>query len=179
MSKKIIKYSLWTVFFALILYLLVTIIIAKVKNSPPVVFGYSFNVVVTNSMEPKIMVNDFVLAKKVDKSKIKVGDDIVFFDPNRIIGNKKGATIIHRVVEIKGEGANRKFVTKGINPLLKNEKPDTFQPSEVIGVYVWSSAFVGVIFRNAIYAIIVGILLYFCIKLTIRTVKIAKTKETD
>lgn len=76
-------------------------------------FGVNFYIVATNSMEPEIMVNDFVVLKKVDDvDSLKIGDDIGYI-------NEKGQVIIHRIIDIKeesqGEEIYKKFVTKGIN----------------------------------------------------------------
>lgn len=91
------------------------------KNGRHDFFGYTFFVVVTNSMEPEIMVNDCVVLKRVaSESDIAVGDDIGY-------KNSDGLVIVHRVESIETNAAgDQVYVTKGINTTEHDKIKVTF-----------------------------------------------------
>jgi signal peptidase len=89
---------------AVILYLII-------QASLMVVLGVEkpLYVVISGSMEPTYERGDILVVGRVDALSIEEGDIIVFDSP---FG---GIPIVHRVYEIKIEGDNRFFVTKGDN----------------------------------------------------------------
>lgn len=118
--------------------LLVVSVVAKIQYKPVYVFDYTLNVVVTDSMEPEIMVGDFVLAKRVDIDTLKVGDNIIF--------QHGKIRIIHSVYEIETDESGKRIITtKGINV----DRPDVLKVTEetLVGIQVGQpSAFLGRIF---------------------------------
>ncbi len=105
-----------------------TIIARKVFNVPqPTVFGYSYAVVISGSMEPEIAVNDMVFAKKSDS--YEVGDVITYFTGSSLV--------THRIIEITDDG----YITKGD----ANNTPDQHPiPEEaVVGRIVYTLPKVG------------------------------------
>ncbi len=123
------------------LALLTYAIVMRVTGNTPQIFGYSFHVVVTDSMTPEINVGDFIVAKKEKAEEVKLGDYIVFksLDPDPQINGK---TIIHKVINITDEDGDgkREFTTQGI----KQYAPvDEYKPTEIIGIYVGKSVFLG------------------------------------
>jgi len=67
----------------------------------------SLYVVISGSMEPTYERGDVLVVKRVDVDAIEKGDIIVFDSPYG------GIPIVHRVHDIKTEGEERYFVTKG------------------------------------------------------------------
>lgn len=94
----------------------------------PAVFGFSFAVVVTGSMEPQISAGDFIVNKA--KEGYEIGDVITFYDA------QMGEYVTHRVI-LAEQGS---YVTKGD----ANNAADSFSvPAEaVVGevVAVWRGA---------------------------------------
>jgi len=77
-----------------------TIIARKVFKVPqPTVFGYSYAVVISGSMEPAISVNDMVFAKA--QKEYNVGDVVTFYTGRSMV--------THRIIEKAEDG----FITKG------------------------------------------------------------------
>jgi signal peptidase I len=79
--------------------------------------GWHFDVVPTTSMEPAFSPGGMVVARPVEMEDIKVGDPILFTEPN-IEGV---ALICHRVIDIEEIDNQLSFQTKGD----ANEYPDS------------------------------------------------------
>ena len=90
----------------LIYYLDIKIRASKGDFTPSKFNGY---VVLTGSMEPNIMTNDVVITKKVEGSKLKIGDVITFKSSD---ARFYGAVITHRIIEIYQEPATTKYSYK-------------------------------------------------------------------
>lgn len=109
-AKKIIE-----VIAIIIIYNIVLIAISSANKINIInIFGYKSYIIKTNSMEPTISINDVVIAKKVEKQNIKIGDVITFL--------QEGEVITHRVTKIDENGD---YTTKGDN----NNIEDTFKIS--------------------------------------------------
>lgn len=119
-------------------FILGAVIFARIGGKSPTVFGYSFNLVITDSMEPEIMVDDLVIAKAVDKSEIEIGDDIVFVSTAPTFN---GIQFVHRVVAIREDGG---FVTSGIKACAM---VDEYPVYDVIGKKVAVAPILGRIMR--------------------------------
>ncbi|MFH1149742.1 MAG: signal peptidase I [Actinomycetota bacterium] len=73
-----------------------------------------FHVVASGSMSPQYEVGDAVVLKDIKTDEIKVGDVIVFLDPE-----ETGSYVIHRVIGVEEGGPARFFLTKGDkNPVV-------------------------------------------------------------
>lgn len=86
--------------------------------------GYQCYTVISGSMEPKYVVGDLLYVKKVDVSRIRVGDDITF------ILNQDLVVATHQVVRVDSE--NQCFYTKGLANEIEDGEPVHFK--NVIGV---------------------------------------------
>lgn len=108
-----ISLTIFTLLLASILVLLSTR--AKKTNKMFSLFGYSYSVVVTNSMDPDIKVGELILIKKVNYEKYlqnaKVNEDVVVYYSSM---NKR--FIVHQLYEINGSNLR----LKGVN----NDAPD-------------------------------------------------------
>ena len=128
-----IKLTLQIVFCVLIAVLLVFNVCAMVQRAQgkqmPVVFGYSFAVVVSGSMEPEIQVSDVVIVQS--QKDYQKNDIITFCD------TLTGDYVTHRIIFVSQDGT---FLTKGDN----NDSDDKLAiPQEaVVGkvVGIWRGA---------------------------------------
>jgi signal peptidase I len=109
-------------------------------------FGTQILVVQTDSMEPEYPINDGLFVKKVDKTEIKVGDDITF----HYVVSSVNVIITHRVGEIKiDDNGIYTFICHGINTESSQCDGDctyqtqTVQEDWVLGKVVGESAFIG------------------------------------
>jgi len=95
--------------------------------------GYQVFTVLSGSMEPEYSVGDLLYVKKVDVSKIQVGDPITF------VLNEDLVVATHRVVEVDAE--NQRFYTKGDANEITDSEPVHF--NNVIGVPQFSIPYLG------------------------------------
>ena len=101
----------WTLVVVLV-FAVITFLLARVSGGTPAVFGYSIHRIETGSMEPALHVGDVILSKEVSKpDEIKEGDIITFTNSARF-GNR---VVTHRVLVAPYEDAqgDTVLVTKG------------------------------------------------------------------
>lgn len=103
-------------FFSIALLVMFLGIRSAVSNKPMMIFGYTYSVVPTPSMEPEIHVGDFVISKKTPFNELQVGDDIIYYS------SEYGIYIIHRIIGINPDGS---LTVKGINNSSPDDKPVT------------------------------------------------------
>lgn len=123
------------------IFILISVLLTRGSGAPQVL-GYSVFNVVTGSMEPAIKQNDMLLVKHSDPKSINKGDIISFYAYG---GELKGSVNTHRVVDIVEEGGKIAFITKGDANETEDASPVTGEA--LIGKVVWSSAFLGKLFR--------------------------------
>lgn len=78
------------------------------------VFPFRPSVIPTGSMIPVINPGDVVIVAKTSGSQVKLGDIIEYRNP------KENINIVHRVIEVQGDGDQKIFIAKGDN----NNSPD-------------------------------------------------------
>lgn len=77
-----------------------------------------FHMVASGSMTPQYEIGDAIVVKDIKTEDIKVGEVIIFSDPD-----KSGNYIIHRVIGVEEASPARYFLTKGDNnPVADNWK---------------------------------------------------------
>ena len=116
---NICKYLFFFIFFLFVSVILVQ----KISHNKITLGGYSIFQVVTQSMTPKYQVGDLLLAMKVDVSKLKVGDDIVYVGSKGVFQNKM---VTHQIVRID-KGKKIKIHTKGLNNMIEDPVVDESQ----------------------------------------------------
>jgi signal peptidase I len=121
------------------LYVIGSIMLARARGETPGVFGYSFHVVLTDSMSPELEPGDFFIAKKAGNGEITKDDWIVYTAPS---GEAQGKLIVHSVYEIYGSGDGAYFRTKGLN----SPAPDSYDVHKIAGKFVSKSALLGAVF---------------------------------
>lgn len=107
----------------------------KHPEEPPSILGYQPFTVLSNSMQPSFETGDMVIVKSVNPSEIKVSDVITFQGENKYI--------THRVVDVIAENGSTRFVTKGDNNNVNDEKLVT--SSSLVGKQIFLIANAGFI----------------------------------
>lgn len=172
--KKIIISILIFCVCALAFYIAIETLCAKNEGRQPRIFGYTFHVVVTDSMEPDINRGDFIAASYADKESVKAGDYIVFVSPDPDL---KGKTIVHMVSGVFSEDGEIYFNTTGIK---QGASPDDYPVRDIIGKYRFKSAFLGRVFaalskiENLLFLSLIIYILYICVR---QVIKIARIKK--
>ena len=115
------------VVFVPLLLINVTLIV-KSYTSPdkvPDFLGYKPFIVLSGSMEPSIMTGDMVFVKETDPDSLKVGD---------VIAYKSGSAVVtHRIVEVKSETGETRYVTQGDANTAADQS--LVKPADVEGIY--------------------------------------------
>ena len=146
----------------------------KMTGSQPSLFGYSFYVVLTDSMTPEIQPDDMVFTKKVEVSELKVGDDIVFYSVDPDYSDMRR---VHRIEKIE----NGVVYTRGI----KEGAPSDGATKQILGKVIGKSTIVGNIcatfVRNPmlIYPLLLGVITVFIVFQVINIVKLGREMASE
>ena len=156
-------------FFVLTIIIIFFGVRSLASNKPMMIFGYTYSVVPTESMEPEIHAGDFVISKRVPFEEIEVGDDIIFFS------EKDDIYIIHRVILKDGD----KLYTKGINNPVGDSEPVT--KDNYISKAIWNGNLAGVgnvVAKNRMYIFILMVIILLFVFLS-EFYKIIKKKNEE
>lgn len=104
-KKEIIKNAKELVLYAIIIGLALYLVTVALGTPTP------FIGIKSGSMEPTLHVNDFAVIQGVSGKDIKIGDIIVFWNPD--LGKGVGIPIVHRVIQIEIIDGKYFFYTKG------------------------------------------------------------------
>lgn len=110
--SKIIKIGF---LFIIILYL--SFILVQKLSDNKGIGGYRVFTILTGSMKGVYNINDVVLVKEVDKSTLKVGDDIAYLGTKE---SYKGKIVTHRIIDIENKNNNMIIHTKGVSNILED-----------------------------------------------------------
>ena len=159
------------IIFSIVFLIIGTRIVSSGKNVK--IFGYSFSVVVTESMYPVIKANDIIIIKDYDYSKLKVGDIIVYYNEEYNIN------VVHRIVKINADST---YTTKGDNNALEDSFPIT--KDIFIGKVVKYGNFLGIgnVISQYRWAIIIAIVLIFVYIINselVSFIKLQKQKQIE
>lgn len=141
---------------------LLTVIYSKFlkKENPVKLFGLSFLIVTTGSMEPEIKSGELILIKDVDI--YKVGDVVTYLDQDDFL-------VTHRIIEVQGKD----IITKGDNNDL-NDEPTNL--SSIKGKVVLHSRILGFF---VLYLLKPLTIIYMIIILLIYLINVFSTKEKE
>ena len=198
-ARKIIEWVLTGIFVALFGFVSVIQIIGTAtkskNNGVPNYNGYQVLVILTDSMEPQYKVNGAVIVKKVDPSKIAIGDNATFmYDVNGTV-----MPMTHQISDVQAPteaDPHWHFEAHGINTASTQCKTATsdrgdctyqrqyFTEKELMGKVVGYSMFVGVVFNFMItpWGLLLLLLLpalYLIVSSVIDLVKAAKLEEEE
>lgn len=158
----------------LAVFLIINISISINKNRIPKVFGYSYMIVETGSMEPTLKVHDFIIVKAKDEY---FENDILtfYYDINN---DHIKEVVTHRLINIEDD----QFTLKGDN----DGGTQTINKEDVIGKVTYHSSFIGSILslnifrnKNFIFGVLVFGLALFALYQVVNIIKIAKQKEEN
>lgn len=96
------------------------------KDEVPSFFGWKPFIVLSGSMETKIMTGDIAVVKEVEPSTLKVNDIIAFKDDDNVV-------VTHRIVDIINENEKVKYITKGDNN--NTEDAGYVLPEQIEGLF--------------------------------------------
>lgn len=105
----------------------------------PSVFGYKPFMVLSGSMEGKILKGDLIITKEVDPSTLKVDDIIAFRDA-------QGTVTTHRIIDEIDKDGERLFITKGDNNNTQDK--NLVSLSDVEGIYLFRIPGVGSLMKT-------------------------------
>ena len=192
-AKKIANGIIWGILILLLIsvcYVFGKIIVCKKNKKPFDLFGYTFNVVVTDSMEPEIMVGDMVICKKTKIENVNVGDYIIFtcINPNIVADGKSilGQPIIHACVGKEIVDGEIVITTQGVNERIT--QPDTAKVTKdnFIGIMVKKSPSMGRFASfvakpvNIVLTLVYAGAVYLIATMTVKTVKTGyELKKTE
>ena len=182
-GKNIFSIIAISIFILCVIYIFKSIRANK-NNTLPYVFGISYSVVPTPSMEDTIKVNDIVIIKNVNFSEIKEQDIIVYFS------KKENIFIVHRVVGVYEDGS---LITQGdnkeTNPIVDND-PDSSDgvrgvtSALYVGKVVKSGRFLGLGWvvlhgRVFIFVAVVGVFAYLLVSEFINISRTLREKDKE
>ena len=128
----------------------------SIKNGKMMnLFGYTYSIVPTNSMEPEINVGDSVIGKKEKFENLEIGDDVIY----HYVYEDLDIYVVHRIIRYD-EGLGYK--TQGIN--TSQEDPIYVTKENYISTKVWNGnlANIGELVlnnRGTLFLVLIGILL--------------------
>ena len=157
-AKKIYQ-SIVTVITICLFIITMYVLIAgaiSIKNGRMMnLFGFTYSIVPTNSMEPEINVGDSVIGKKEKFENLEIGDDVIY----HYVYEDLDIYIVHRIIRYD-EGLGYK--TQGIN--TSQEDPIYVTKDNYISTRIWNGnlANIGEIVlnnRGTLFLVLIGILL--------------------
>ncbi len=173
--KTVMAFFWWIAVLALV-FLLVSVIGAKLKGEVPKVFGYSVLRIVSGSMEPEILTGEYIITKEIAPEDVKVGDVISFYSEERAI---YGMPNTHRVEEIIYGENGIEFVTKG-DANLTNDTVNA-KGDKLIGFYIGKpriiSALVGALNGSGMFILLIGLQIATFTIITVSFVKKNSVKD--
>ena len=125
--KKIISIFIYIIIILIVINITLIVKSFIKPNKIPDFIGYKNFVIVSESMEPTIMVGDAIFVKKVPEKEIKINDIISFHDGECIN--------THRIVGVSEENGIKMYRTKGDNN--RGEDKEKVSYSQIEGKYLF------------------------------------------
>jgi len=132
-----IRMAVWLfVIFLLPIFVFFSIVIINPKAGHNL-FGYTFYIVSSHSMEPVFFKDDCIVVKRVNSvDEIEIGSDITF------IRTSDGETVTHRVIEIiTNENGDVEYITRGVHNSTADSGTVAFE--NVLGVRIKTVSWIG------------------------------------
>lgn len=121
---------------------IVVVCLQRFSGNKITFFNYRMFTVISGSMEPKYVIGDVLIAKKVNASKIKIGDAITYEGTK---GGFRGKVITHEVIEVeKDENGKYLFRAKGLANLVEDP---VVSESQLYGKVIYKSVILSTIYR--------------------------------
>lgn len=185
-ARKIIDIALSVLtglFLAIIVLCAISVVISKLKGQEANLFGYRFIYIVTDSMEPELMVGSSILVKNCDADDIEVGDYVSYISEDSALANSSIKLITHKCVKAKyydEELGGYYILTQGIKegaPVDAPVKVENIQAKFVSKTSVGFSKFIS--FLITPYGLVVLIALPLIASLAIQLFSQVKGLKTE
>lgn len=149
---------------------------AKSNGKQAAFFGYSFSLVLTDSMSPEIKVGELVTVKHGSIERAQIGENAVYIAPEGHL--LEGQRIIHKIIKKGTDERGTYVITQGVAAGAPEDAP--VYAENFVGIGVAHSAFLGAIvgfFSNTLNWVFLSVFL-FGIWLAVRQIRklIAYTK---
>lgn len=149
---------------------------AKSNGKQAAFFGYSFSLVLTDSMSPEIKVGELVTVKHGSIERAQIGENAVYIAPEGHL--LEGQRIIHKIIKKGTDERGTYVITQGVAAGAPEDAP--VYAENFVGIGVAHSAFLGAIvgfFSNTLNWVFLAVFL-FGIWLAVRQIRklIAYTK---
>jgi signal peptidase len=138
--KKILNVliDVLVVMILLISAVILTFALTSQDTGSPNIFGYTFNTIQSESMEPVFYKGDLLIGKVASSDEVYQKGDIVMFQSTIVDddGNENVAIKCHRIIEVQNQNGFISYITKGDNnPTDDSETDGHITNSEIVGVY--------------------------------------------
>lgn len=139
---KIIKKVLSVIVIVFVILFLLVVCLQRFSDNKISFLNLRMFTVISGSMVPKYNIGDVLVAKEVDPSKIKVGDDISYLGEK---GDLKGKVVTHQVVDIEqDEDGKYIFHTQGLANIV--EDPIVYE-DQLYGVIIHKMVILSFIYK--------------------------------
>jgi len=168
-AKKVLSVFILVVLLPVLFVNLVILVNSYTKpNEVPSFFGWKPFIVLSGSMETQIYAGDLVVVKEVNTNTLKENDIIAFREDDIVI--------THRIIDIKNENGEIRYITKGDN---NNTQDNGYVvPSQVEGLYQFKISRLGnlAMFIQTPIGIIVSLSIPLLILLIIQVIDTRREK---
>ncbi|MGI6329673.1 MAG: signal peptidase I [Bacilli bacterium] len=172
--KIILKILKGLIMLALILFI-IAVCLQRFSNNRLSFFNYRMFTVVSGSMEPKYMIGDVLISKKVNPKTIKIGDTVSYRESE---GNLKDQVITHEVVTTsKDESGKYVFQTRGIANLISDQK--LVSENQLYGKVIYKAVLLSFVYRllNTPMGFFIFIVIPLLFIITSEIIKVLLDKE--
>ena len=114
---------------------------AKSNGKQAAFFGYSFSLVLTDSMSPEIKVGELVAVKHGSIERAQIGENAVYIAPEGHL--LEGQRIIHKIIKKGTDERGTYVITQGVAAGAPEDAP--VYAENFVGIGVAHSAFLGAI----------------------------------
>ena len=179
-ALKIVTSILYYILVILVLAILLVVILQRVSSNALSVGGIRIFNIISQSMVPKYDIGDILIAKVIDPSEIKIGDDVAYLGDTDSFKDK---IVTHQVIQIEEENGEYLFHTKGIANEV--EDPAPVKPSQIYGKIIYKTRVLSTISKvmNNIYGFYFLIFVPMTILIMIRirdiVLSIRESREED
>lgn len=150
---RILKIVLNVIVTIFVILFFVVVCLQRFSNNRLSFFDYRMFTVISGSMEPKYVIGDVLISKKIDSSEIKVGDTISYLGKEGTFANK---VVTHEVIDIEKDADGKYyFHTKGLANVI--EDPIVYE-DQLYGKVIYKSVILSFIYK--IISTNIGLLLF-------------------
>ena len=139
---RILKIALNVIVTIFVILFFVVVCLQRFSNNRLSFFDYRMFTVISGSMEPKYVIGDVLISKKIDPSDVKVGDTISYLGKEGTFANK---VVTHEVVDIEKDADGKYyFHTKGLANVI--EDPIVYE-DQLYGKVIYKSVILSFIYK--------------------------------